>query len=76
VIGRVELGNSLNPAQGFLLRASNETGDLCGHTSPDGPQARVENNETQFTQPPPAPPLTHHSHSFGGRAHPDLLRRS
>src|ERR1700677_1772470 len=69
LIGRVELGNGLDPAQRLILTAWDETGDLSGNAPPDRGQARIGDDDSQFAQAPLAPSLPHQSHAFGRGGH-------
>src|ERR1700728_631590 len=68
-IGRIELGNGLDPAQRLILTAWDETGDLSGHAPTDRGQARIGNDDSQFAQALLAPSLPHLSHAFGRGGH-------
>src|SRR5580693_22411 len=68
-IGRIELGNGLDPAQRRILTAWDETSDLRGHTPTDRGQARIGDDNSQFAQAALAPSLPHLSHPFGRGGH-------
>jgi hypothetical protein len=68
-IGRVELGHRFDPTQSLILAAWDKTGGLNRHAPTDRGQARIGDDNSQFTQAPLAPTLPHLPHAFGWGGH-------